>query len=80
MGEAAPLIIVGAVAYMAYAPDGLDSEFSALPIQIFNWISRPQKEFHENAAAAIMTLMFLLLLMNGIAIFLRNRYQRAPRG
>jgi phosphate transport system permease protein len=80
LGEAAPLVIVGAVSFMAFVPDGLDSEFSALPIQIFNWISRPQKAFHENAAAAIITLMLLLLVMNGVSIYLRNRFQRSPRG
>jgi phosphate transport system permease protein len=80
LGEAAPLIVVGAVTFMAYVPDGVDSEFTALPILIFNWISRPQAEFHQNAAAAIMTLVFLLLIMNGAAIYLRNRLQRAPRG
>lgn len=80
LGEAAPLVIVGAVSFMAFVPDGLNSEFSALPIQIFNWISRPQKAFHENAAAAIITLMALLLVMNGVSIYLRNRFQRSPRG
>lgn len=80
LGEAAPLIVIGAVAFMAFVPDGLGSEFSALPIQIFNWISRPQKEFNENAAAAIITLMVLLFLMNGTAIYLRNRLQRSKRG
>jgi phosphate transport system permease protein len=75
LGEAAPLIVVGAATYMAYAPDGLDSEFTALPIQIFNWVSRPQSGFLIDAAAGIIVLLFTLLVLNGFAIFLRNRYQ-----
>ncbi len=50
--------------------------FTALPIQIFNWISRPQKAFHANAAAAILVLLIVLLLMNALAVYLRQRYQK----
>jgi phosphate transport system permease protein len=50
--------------------------FTALPIQIFNWVSRPQKAFHANAAAAILVLLAVLLLMNALAVFLRQRYQK----
>ncbi|MEO0250050.1 MAG: phosphate ABC transporter permease PstA, partial [candidate division WOR-3 bacterium] len=71
MGETAPLIVVGAVAYIHFLPDGLFSPFTVLPIQIFNWVSRPQRAFHENAAAAIIVLLLLLLSMNGLAIWLR---------
>lgn len=75
IGETAPLIVVGALAYIAFTPNGLQSQFTALPIQIFDWVSRPQTDFHNNAAAAIIVLMVLLLLMNGTAIYLRNKFQ-----
>jgi phosphate transport system permease protein len=76
IGETAPLITIGAVTYMAFAPDGLWSPFTVLPIQIFNWVSRPQAAFHANAAAAIIVLLALLMSMNAGAIWLRDRYQR----
>ncbi len=80
IGETAPLITIGALTYIAFLPElsleGLQSPFTALPIQIFNWVSRPQAEFHVNAAAGIIVLMGVLLLMNGTAIFLRNKFQQ----
>jgi phosphate transport system permease protein len=76
IGEAAPLIVIGAVVYITFLPDGLGSEFTALPIQIFNWVSMPQQEFLINAAAGIVVLLATLLLVNSFAIYLRNRYQR----
>jgi phosphate transport system permease protein len=76
IGETAPLITIGAVTYMAFAPDSVWSPFTVLPIQIFNWVSRPQMEFHANAAAAIIVLLALLMSMNAGAIWLRDRYQR----
>jgi len=76
MGETAPLVLVGAVAFISYAPDGLDSDFTALPIQVFNWTSMPQRDFLINAAAGIVVLMVTLLLLNSVAIYLRNRYQK----
>lgn len=76
IGETAPLIAVGAIAYVTFLPDSIMSPFTALPIQIFNWISRPQPEFHQNAAAGIMVLMTLLVLLNTFAVWLRVRYQR----
>ena len=76
VGEAAPLIVVGALAYVPFAPGNPLDEFSVLPIQIFNWISRPQHGFIVNAAAAIIILLIVTFLMNGIAIYLRNRWQR----
>jgi phosphate transport system permease protein len=75
IGETAPLIVVGALAYIAFTPQGLQSPFTAMPIQIFDWVSRPQTAFHANAAAGIIVLMILLLLMNSTAIYLRNRFQ-----
>jgi phosphate transport system permease protein len=76
IGETAPLITIGALTYVPFLPDGLGSPFTVLPIQIFNWVSRPQVEFAENAAAGILVLLALLLAMNATAIWLRDRYQR----
>jgi phosphate transport system permease protein len=76
IGEAAPLVLLGALTFITFNPEGLDSAFTALPIQIFNWISRPQEEFKVLAAAAIVVLLVILLAMNATAIYLRNRYQR----
>jgi phosphate transport system permease protein len=75
IGETAPLIVVGAATYVAFAPSGLSDSFTALPIQIFNWISQPQAEFKLLAAGAILVLMAMLLVMNSLAIYLRNRYE-----
>jgi phosphate transport system permease protein len=76
IGETAPLITIGAVTYVPFLPDGLKSPFTVLPIQIFNWVSRPQAEFLRNAAAAILVLLALLLTLNAVAIWLRDRYQK----
>ncbi|HVT45265.1 MAG TPA: phosphate ABC transporter permease PstA [Thermoanaerobaculia bacterium] len=76
IGETAPLITIGALTYVAFLPDSLKSPFTALPIQIFNWVSRPQAGFHVNASAGIVVLLALMLLLNGLAIFLRIRLQR----
>ncbi len=76
IGETAPLIVVGAVAYMTFLPDGLNSSFSVLPIQIYDWTTRPQAEFLINAAAGIMVLLSVMLLLNTVAILLRNKYQK----
>lgn len=76
VGETAPLIVVGALAYVPFAPSNPLDEFSVLPIQIFNWISRPQHGFIENAAAAIIILLFITFVMNGIAVYFRNRWQK----
>jgi phosphate transport system permease protein len=79
IGETAPLITIGALTYIPFAPDSIWSPFTVLPIQIFNWVSRPQADFRANAAAGIIVLLILLLSMNAIAIFLRDRYQRQVR-
>ena len=76
IGEAAPLVMLGAATAMNFVPDGLLAPFSALPIQIFNWTSRPQAGFAVDAAAGIIVLMVTLLAMNGAAIWLRHRVQR----
>lgn len=76
LGEAAPLLLLGAVVFIRFDPDGLMSGFTTMPVQIFNWASQPQIEFRELAAAAIIVLLVMLLLMNAVAIIIRNRYQR----
>jgi len=76
VGETAPLIVVGALAYVPFAPETPLDEFSVLPIQIFNWISRPQHGFIENAAAAIIILLSVTFVMNGIAVYFRNKWQK----
>jgi phosphate transport system permease protein len=80
IGETAPLIMIGALLFVPFTPSGPFDRFTVLPIQIFNWSSRPQQEFQENAAAAIIVLLIVLLTMNSIAIILRNRFQSAHRG
>ena len=80
IGETAPLIAMGALTFVPFAPDGPLSRFTALPIQIFNWVSRPQEGFHEAAAAGIIILLIVLLLTNAAAVYLRNRFQNRSQG
>ncbi|MGH2785868.1 MAG: phosphate ABC transporter permease PstA [Actinomycetota bacterium] len=75
IGETAPLITLGALTYVNFVPGPLD-RFTALPIQIFNWVSRPQSEYQRVAAAGIILLLGVLLAMNAGAVFLRNRYEK----
>ena len=72
IGETAPLIMIGALTYVAFVPESVMDPFTTLPIQVFNWASRPQAAFHEVAAAGIIILLIVLLFMNALAIFLRN--------
>ncbi len=76
IGETAPLIMIGALTYVAFLPAGPMDAFTALPIQIFNWVSRPQQEFHELAAAAIIVLLAVLLVMNAAAIYIRHKSEQ----
>lgn len=76
IGEAAPLLLLGAVTYVAFNPDGLQSLYTVLPIQVFNWISQSREEFESLAWAGIMLLLLILLAMNSIAIFVRNKFQK----
>ena len=74
IGETAPLIMIGALTYVAFLPRHALDQFTVMPIQIYNWLSRPQPEFHELAAAGIIVLLAMLLLMNFAAILLRNKF------
>lgn len=76
LGETAPLVVIGALAYVPFVPDGPWSPFTALPIQIFAWVSRPGTSFHANAAAAILVMLAVLLAANSLAIWLRDRSTR----
>jgi phosphate transport system permease protein len=76
LGETAPLIVVGASTFISMDPDSPFSKFTALPIQIYQWTTRAQSEFHAIAAGAIVVLLILLLTLNATAILLRNRFQR----
>ncbi|MBC8322035.1 MAG: phosphate ABC transporter permease PstA [Candidatus Marinimicrobia bacterium] len=73
IGETAPLIMIGALTYVAFVPENINDPFTTLPIQIYNWVSRPQVEFHHLAAAGIIVLLVVLLTMNAAAILIRNR-------
>lgn len=79
IGETAPLVVIGALTFITFLPDGPTAPFTALPIQIFNWVSRPQAAFAANAAAGILVLMITLLALNAVAIYLRERMQRSHR-
>ncbi len=76
MGESAPLILLGALSYVAYLPKSIMDSFTVLPVQIFNWAGRPQPEFHALAAGAIIVLIVFLFALNLGAVIIRNRYQR----
>jgi len=76
IGETAPLLVIGAAVSPRFNPTGLDSAFTALPIQIFAWTQDPDREFISRAAGAIVVLMVILLIMNSVAIWLRNRYEQ----
>lgn len=76
MGEAAPLLLLGALVFITYDPDGLLAGFTTMPIQIFGWTSAPQEEFKNLAAAAIILLLTILLSLNALAIFIRNKFAK----
>ncbi|HLU21654.1 phosphate ABC transporter permease PstA [Lederbergia graminis] len=76
VGETAPLIMIGAMTYIAFVPENIWSAFTAMPIQIYNWTSRPQVAFHDVAAAGIIVLLVMLILMNSIAIIIRNKFSK----
>jgi phosphate transport system permease protein len=76
VGETAPLITIGALTFVPFLPTSLWMEFTAIPIQVYNWISRPQAEFHVNAAAGVAVLLTVMLALNAVAIWLRIRLGR----
>lgn len=76
LGETAPLITMGALTFVTFIPNHVLDRFTVLPIQVYNWTSRPQEGFQAAAAAGIVVLLIVLLTMNALAIWLRNRYQR----
>ncbi|WP_099158514.1 phosphate ABC transporter permease PstA [Virgibacillus ndiopensis] len=76
IGETAPLLMIGALTFIAYLPENIWSGFTVMPIQLFNWTSRPQEEFHFVAAAGIIVLLVMLLIMNSVAVFIRNKYSK----
>lgn len=76
IGETAPLLVIGALVYVPFIPEGPNDQFTTLPIQIFNWTSRPQADFIINAAAGIIVLLIITFLLNGIAIYIRNKWYK----
>jgi phosphate transport system permease protein len=80
IGETAPLLVAGASGFLLFRPDSLDSNYTVLPMQIYNWTARPQQEFRELAAAGIIVLLAVLLIMNSVAIVIRQRYSKKLRG
>ncbi|EFI67257.1 phosphate ABC transporter permease PstA [Lysinibacillus sp. HST-98] len=76
IGETAPLVVIGIPVILQFLPNGLLSQFTALPMQIYDWAKRPQEAFQYVAAAGILVLMTVLLLMNSIAIYIRNKFQK----
>ena len=76
IGEAAPILAITALVYVTFVPTNPLDRFTILPLQIFDWVGRPQEDFQSLAAAGIIILLAMLLSMNALAIFLRNKYQK----
>ncbi len=76
IGETAPLLVIGALVYVPFIPEGPNDQFTTLPIQVFNWVSRPQAGFIVNAAAGIIILLLITFLLNGVAIYIRNKWYK----
>lgn len=76
VGETAPLLVIGALVYVPFFPEGPHDQFTTLPIQVFNWVSRPQAAFIVNAAAGIIVLLLITFLLNAIAIYIRNKWYK----
>lgn len=76
IGETAPLIVVGALVFVNYLPSGFMDGFAAVPIQIYNWTIRPQEEFQQLAAAGIIVMLILLIVMNAVAVWIRNKFNQ----
>jgi phosphate transport system permease protein len=76
IGETAPLVVLGLPLFIAFLPKTIFDTFTVLPMQIYNWTSRPQEEFHALAAAGIIILLVMLIIMNSIAVLIRNKFQK----
>lgn len=76
IGEAAPILIIAGIVYITFTPTNLMDDFTAMPLQVYNWASRPQKEFYDIAAAGIILLLLVLLMFNGLAVYIRQRHQK----
>jgi len=76
IGETAPLVVIGIPTFIAYLPKSVFDTFTVMPMQIYNWTGRPQEEFQHVAAAGIVVLLVLLILLNSIAVFIRNKFQK----
>jgi phosphate transport system permease protein len=76
IGEAAPILIIAGVVYITFTPEHLMDDFTAMPLQIYDWASRPQESFHRVAASGIMVLMAILLTFNAVAVVIRQKFQR----
>lgn len=76
IGETAPLVVLGIPLFLIQTPSTFFDSFTALPMQIYNWTGRPQAEFQEIAAAGIIVLLVLLIVLNSIAVFIRNKFSK----
>ncbi|MFI4860313.1 MAG: PstA family ABC transporter permease [Phycisphaerales bacterium JB063] len=76
IGEAAPVLMISGAVFLTFAPRNLMDKFTVMPLQIYNWVGKPQEEFHQVAATGIVVLLAVLLLFNGVAVFIRQRSQR----
>ena len=76
IGESAPILMISAIVFLTFVPNGPGARFTVLPLQIYTWVAQPQVGFRGIAAAAIIVLLVMLLAMNALAIFIRLRYQR----
>ncbi len=76
IGEAAPILIIAGIVYITFTPEHLMDDFTAMPLQIYNWAGKPQEEFHKVAASGIIVLMAILLTFNATAVFIRQKFQK----
>jgi phosphate transport system permease protein len=76
IGETAPILIIAGIVYISRAPQNLMDDFTVMPLQVYNWVGRPQPEFHGIAAAAIILLLIILFFFNAIAVLIRNKLQK----
>jgi len=76
IGEAAPILVIGGILFILFTPQNLMDDFTAMPLQIYNWAGRPQKDFHQVAASGIIVLLTILLVFNATAVFIRHKFQK----